>query len=417
MRLLFLGLNYAPEEIGIGLYSGELLRCWAQAGHEADAVVGQPYYPQWRVWPGYGGRRRETEEDGVRVLRCPLYVPARPSGLRRILHHLSFAASCLLPMLVRARRGRPQLVMTTAPSLIAAPVALLAAKLSGARAWVHVQDFEVEAAFATGLVRQTGAKARLARAFERAILRRFDVASSISPQMCARLEARGVAPERIVEVRNWADIDAVVPLTRPSAYREEWGIATPHVALYSGNIAYKQGIELVIEAARLLRHRADLTFAICGEGPTRAQLEREAAELPNVVIRDLQPKARLGELLGMASVHLLPQLAGAADLLLPSKLTNMLASGRPVVATAGKGTGLAGEVEGAGLVTPPGDAAAFAAAIERLIDDPAEAAKLGQAARGRAEERWSRDGIVARFIEHAGGICREDKDNNLSGYK
>jgi len=410
--MLFLGLNYAPEEIGIGLYSGDLLRCWAQAGNEADAVVAHPYYPQWRVWPGYGGGWRQSEEDGVRVVRCPLYVPANPTGGRRILHHLSFGASSFLPMIWKALRRRPALVMTTAPSLIAAPVALLSAKICGGCSWLHVQDFEVEAAFATGLVRGKGVFAQAARSFERWILRSFDVVSSISPQMCDRLRAKGVAPDRIFELRNWADVDGVVPLAGPSPYRAEWAIETPHVALYSGNIAYKQGIGLVLDAARLLGHREDLTFVICGEGPTRAKLERDAAQLPNVRIFDLQPKARLGELLGLASVHLLPQLAGAADLLLPSKLTNMLASGRPVVGTADPGTGLAEELEGVGLVTPPGDAVAFAAAIERLIDDQGEARRLGAAARARAEERWSRTRIIDRSIARACAVGSRGGQHN-----
>src|SRR5688572_2421705 len=132
MRLLFLGLNHAPEEIGIGPYSCRLLQAWVTAGNEADAVVAQPYYPQWRVWPEYRGGWRRSVEHGVRLVRCPLYVPARPSGARRILHHLSFAAASLVPMLWRALRRRPELVMTVAPSLIAAPVALLAARLVGA---------------------------------------------------------------------------------------------------------------------------------------------------------------------------------------------------------------------------------------------------------------------------------------------
>ncbi|HZF46892.1 MAG TPA: glycosyltransferase, partial [Sphingomonadaceae bacterium] len=187
----------------------------------------------------------------------------------------------------------------------------------------------------------------------------------------------------------------------------EWNITTPHVALYSGNIANKQGIELVIEAARLLQSRDDLTFVICGEGPNRARLEAEAAALPNMRLHDLQPRERLGELLGMATVHLLPQLAGAADLVLPSKLTNMLASGRPVVATADPGTGLADEVDGVGMVTPPGDAAAFAGAIASLVDDPESAARLGKAARERAEQRWSRKAILRGFIEKSGEILRK----------
>jgi len=105
----------------------------------------------------------------------------------------------------------------------------------------------------------------------------------------------------------------------------------------------------------------------------------------------------LPELLALADVHLLPQIAGAADLVLPSKLTNMLASGRAVVATAALGTGLADEVEGCGVVTPPGDALAFADAITRLIDDHTMRTRLGATARVRAEERWSRNAILKRF--------------------
>jgi colanic acid biosynthesis glycosyl transferase WcaI len=401
MRLLFLGLNHAPEEIGIGPYSAELLRAWVAAGNRADAVVGQPYYPQWRVLPGYRGGWRRSVEHGVRLLRCPLYVPARPTGLRRIVHHLSFAAASLAPMLWRAWRARPELVMTVAPSLIAAPVALIAARLTGAKSWLHVQDFELEAAQATGLVAGEGLLARMAAGFERRMLKGFDRVSTISPQMCAQLIAKGVPPDRVVEVRNWAEIDAIQPLAGPSPYRAEWRIAAPHVALYSGNIANKQGIEIVIEAARVLAHRTDLAFVICGDGPNRANLERLAAGLPNVQLHDLQPRERLGELLGLASVHLLPQLADAADLVLPSKMANMLASGRPVVATAAPGTGVANELSGCGVVVAPGDAAAFARAIEALIDDPARAAALGASGRERAEQCWSRDAILPRFFTQA----------------
>ena len=103
---------------------------------------------------------------------------------------------------------------------------------------------------------------------------------------------------------------------------------------------------------------------------------------------------RMGELLGLASVHLLPQMAGAADLVLPSKLTNMLASGRPVVATAELGTGLYDEVDGCGINTPPGDAEALARAIVELIDDPQRCGQLGGVGQHRAHDRWSLTPII-----------------------
>lgn len=400
MKILFLGLNFRPEEIGIGLYSGDMVAAWAKAGHEVRAVVGAPYYPAWKVFDGYAGKGWDrTSENGIDLTRCPIYVPAEPSGLKRMIHHASFFASALLPMLKAALAKKPDVVFTVAPSLIGAPAAWLAARLCGAKCWLHVQDFEMEAAFATGLVKQGGMMSKLGPWFERTVINLFDYTSSISPQMCAKLIEKGVPADRVYQLRNWADIAAIQPYAGVSPYRAEWGIETPHVALYSGNIANKQGIEIVLEAARRLSHRQDLTFVVCGQGPNRANLEAAAADLSNIQFHDLQPRERLNELLGMASVHLMPQLAGAADLVLPSKLTNMLASGRPVVATADPGTGLADEVEGCGVLTMPGDAEAFARGIEAVIDDPAAAARYGEAARTRAMQRWAKEPILERLDE------------------
>ena len=396
MDILILGLNYAPEPVGIGPYTTGMAEALVAAGHDVRVICGKPYYPQWRVQPGYEGGATRDVERGVSVHRLPIYVPADPNGRRRLMHHASFAARALPAMLAAVGRRRPDAVIAIAPSLIASVAAHAAARRARAPLWLHIQDFEVEAAFATGLLADGGTLARAARGFEGQAMR-ADRISTISPQMCARLRERGIAPERIVEFRNWANTDAIVPLRHPSAYRAEWNIAEPHVALYSGNIANKQGIEIVVAAARHLAGRRDLKFVVCGNGPNRERLVAAAAGCDNIVFHDLQPAERLSELLGLASVHLLPQIADAADLVLPSKLTNMLASGRPVVATAPEGTGLAQELEGCGVVTPPGDAAAFANGIAALLDDPARRDRLGAAARVRAEERWSKDAILARF--------------------
>ncbi len=400
--VVIVGINYAPEMVGIAPYSQGLAEALAAAGHSVTMITGKPYYPAWRGDPAFARPLwHEAQESGVRVVRCPHYIPANPTGLKRILHHLSFAAAALFPAVRAARRLRAGTVIAVAPALLSAPVTWLAAKLSGARLWVHIQDFEVEAALATGLIGRKGPGAGLAMRFELAMLNAADTVSSISPKMCERIAAKGVAPERIVEFRNWAEIDRIKPLSGRSPYRDEWGLGTRKVAFYSGNIANKQGIEIIVDAARLLAHRADIVFLVCGDGPNRARLEQLAAGLGNIQFHPLQPAARMSELLGAADVCLLPQIPEAADLLLPSKLANMLAAGKPVVATAAAGTGLADEVAGVGVVTPPGDAAAMAGALAALIDDPPRRAALGEAARARALERWSRpvllSGMIARF--------------------
>lgn len=406
MKILILGLNYAPEKVGVAVYTTGMAEYLAEAGHDVRVVAGQPYYPAWKIMEGYSAFSfSRRQENGVDVTRAPHYVPRRPSGAKRLLHQASFALSSFFPAAWSALVWRPDIVLAIAPSLIAAPMARIAALLGGSRSWLHVQDFEVEAAFATDLLKSDGLGARLARGFENAVLKGFDTVSTISPQMCRKLREKGVAKGRIVEYRNWADIDTIRPMMEPSSYRAEWRISTRYVALYSGNIANKQGIEIIVDAARLLKDRLDLTFVVCGEGPSRANLEAQAAGLADIQFRDLQPKERLNDLMNLATVHLLPQKDGAADLVLPSKLANVLASGRPVVATAALGTGLAEEVEGCGIVTPPEDAQAFAHAIGVLVDDAEMAAAYGAAGRERAETRWSRDRILSAIKARLGAAA------------
>jgi colanic acid biosynthesis glycosyl transferase WcaI len=398
-RVLIVGLNYAPEPVGIGPYTQGLAEALVQRGAQVTAVVGQPYYPQWRRHAGFGPGWTRGSEAGVAVVRCPHYIPAEPGGLRRIVHLASFAASALGPALsqaLRSRGQRPVLVIAIAPALLGVIPAWLAARLAGARLWIHVQDFEVGAAEATGLIGQNSLLARIARRVEAGLLRLGDQVSTISPKMGAKLREKGIAPERISELRNWADARFAPDGAGAAVLRQQWGLGQRTVALYSGNIARKQGIEILIEAARALRHRADIALVICGEGPNRAELERLAAGLDNVWLRDLQPAEQMGALLAMADLHLLPQLAGAADLVLPSKLTNMLASGRPVIATCDPGTGLHAEIEGCGEAVAPGDALALARAIERLADDHERRTDLGRAAAKRAQERWMKDAIIDR---------------------
>lgn len=405
-RVLIVGLNYAPEPVGIGPYTQGLAEALVARGADVRVIAGKPYYPQWRTYPAFAGLDWRTgEEGGVKITRCPHYVPAQPSGLKRILHLASFALSAL-PHALRAALGgrgrRPELVIAVAPALLSVFTAWLAARIAGARLWIHVQDFEVEAALATGLMDDARLPARLARRVEGTFLRLGDTVSTISPQMCAKLVAKGVALQRVIEMRNWSDARFAPDPSGAETVRAEWGLTGKVVALYSGNIARKQGIEILVEAARLLQHRQDIAFVICGEGPNRAELEKLAAGLGNVQLHDLQPAERMGAMLTMADLHLLPQIAVAADLVLPSKLTNMLASGRPVVATTEPGTGLYAEVDGCGTVTQPGDAAALAAAVAELAGDPARRAALGEAARARAAERWMKDAIIDRAVAAIG---------------
>ena len=405
MRILVYGINFPPEQIGIGKFTGEMVIWLAKQGHEVRVIASQPYYPDWRVMPGYSAAAYSRSRlEGAMVWRCPIWVPRRPSGSKRILHYLSIALSSA-PIALRQVLWKPELVFVVAPPIMCAPAGLLVAKLSGARSWLHVQDFEVAAAMETGLLNSQVLR-KAATFVERRILNWFDRVSTISGRMLAGLGNRGVPQQRSVLFRNWVDVHAIYPLNGGTTLRSELGISDRAVVvLYSGNMAAKQGLETLLDAAKLVQEDESLRFVLCGNGAARSKLQQEYGHLRNVHWLPLQPSSRLNELLNVADIHVLLQIAGVADLVMPSKLTGMLASGRPVVATAAEGTQVAEVVSSCGINVPPGDARALAAGIRVLSENPVEREKLGRIAREYAVQNLDLSRVLQEFEEALVECC------------
>jgi colanic acid biosynthesis glycosyl transferase WcaI len=325
-------------------------------------------------------------------------VPRSPGGIARVLHLLTFALSSL-PIMLWQILWRPNIVMTVAQALVNAPAGLLVAKLSGAKAWLHIQDFEVDVAFQMGLLKGKWLQ-NLVLAAEGWLLSRFDCVSSISSRMLDKLRQKGVIEARMSFFPNWVDIAHIYPLTTPSDYRAELGInIETKVVLFSGTLGGKQGLMVIPEAARLLECRRDILFVVCGDGVMKRQLEAVCAALNNIRFLPLQPFKRLGQLLGVADIHLLPQSPEAADLVLPSKLSGMLASGRPVIATCLDGTEIARVVSQCGLVVAPEDGVALAAAIEQLVDDDGARQQFGELALLYAKKSFDKNAVLTRLNE------------------
>ncbi|MDV6032216.1 MAG: glycosyltransferase WbuB [Phycisphaera sp. RhM] len=415
MKILLHGLNYAPEEIGIGKYSGEMVRELAERGHEVVVVTTPPYYPQWKILDGYraGLYSREVTEsaDGggrVEVIRCPLYVPGKVTGLKRIVHLASFGLSSIPVVLWKALRFRPDVVMTVEPAAFCMPTTWLAARLCGAKVWLHVQDFEVDAAFELGILKQPLLK-KIVLAMEAFLMRRFDRVSSISPNMLLKLVQKGVAEERVVALPNWVDCEVMKPIPAGPELRTKFDIPPDRcVALYAGNIGAKQGLEIVVEVARRSADRVDLHFVICGRGAAYESLLESSRGLSNVQFLPPQPMESFNELMNCADIHLLPQRADAADLVMPSKLTGMLATGRPIVACASIGTQIADVVAGHGMVVPPADSDAFCDSIVSLAGDRSLRETLGAAARQYAIKHLGRRSILAQWIRDLKDVCAID---------
>jgi colanic acid biosynthesis glycosyl transferase WcaI len=399
MRLLLLGINFAPELTGVGKYTGEMATWFARRGHEVTVVTAPPYYPSWRIFPGHRGWTWKKEKwNGCTVIRCPIYVPLRASGINRLSHLFSFALSSLPAAIVAALGKKPDIIGSIVPTLLSSPTVLALARLTGAKSWIHVQDFEFEAAYQLGLL-QHGWLQHRAAAFENGLLNRFDLASSISPKMVERLETKGVASDRCFLFPNWVDTELIRPLGSPNRLRQELMLPEDRIiALYSGSMGEKHGLDILISVARRLAARSGSAqsplILICGNGPARATLEGLAQGLSNVRFIDLQPSDRLNELLNLADIHLLPQRADVADLVMPSKLGPMLASGRPVIATAETATQITAALANSGMVVPPGDVVALTEGILRLTADSELRQRLGKAGRRQAEAEFGTEGVL-----------------------
>jgi len=233
-------------------------------------------------------------------------------------------------------------------------------------------------------------------------MKRFDRVSTISKRMLDQLGTKGVAAQKCVSFPNWVDIEAIHPLMLVSSFRTVLNLHDDIVvALYAGNLGEKQGLEILIDAAKQTVNDRRLVWVIAGEGSSRQRLMEISYGLSNIKWLPLQPTDKLNDLLNFADIHLLPQRADAADLVMPSKLTGMLASGRPVVATVAKGTQVAEVVEECGIVVPPGDVKSLIEAVQNLAKDIDRRHKLGMIARHYAELHLSKNTIMTNFESEA----------------
>lgn len=341
MKLLVYGINYRPELTGIGKYSGEMVKWFVDNGLDVRVITAPPYYPAWKVASDYSGWKYTKEKHPEIVYRCPLYVPNKPSTIKRLLHLSSFAFSSFFPLVMQAR-WKPDYIICVVPTLFYVPGALLLRKLTRAKVIIHIQDFEVDAMLGLGMAKK-GVFATFAKKFEKWCLTSADKVSSISKTMLLNASDKGVPQSNLIFFPNWSELERFknVKSEQSVKLKEEFGIAEEQkVILYSGNIGEKQGLEIVISAAQKMTAN-NYVFLFVGQGG-KEKLERMSAELDlkNVLFKPLQPYELLPALLNIADCHLVVQKKGAADAVLPSKLTNILAIGGNSVITAEESTEL-----------------------------------------------------------------------------
>lgn len=396
-RLLLVSTNYAPEHAGIGPYATQIAEHWASGDSalgpaEVHVLTGMPHYPSWRLDPAYRGVwRAEEERAGVRVHRRRHTVPPRQTALRRALFEASVLAHGTA---VPPRMARPDAVVAQMPSLAGGVIGARIARRYHVPYVPVVQDLMGAAAAQSG-IRGGGRAAAPAAAAEAYALRRAALVGVIHESFVDKVAAMGVRPDRIRLVPNWSHV------ARPSRPRAEtrarlgWRDGRI-VVLHSGNMGLKQGLEVLVEAARLA---PEVQVVLMGDGSQREHLRALAGGLPNLEFAPPADDADFPDVLAAADVLLVTQRASVLDMSVPSKLTSYFAAGRPVVASVAAAGGTAQEVlhSGAGVLVPPEDAGALLEAVRALAGDPGAAERLGARGPVYVQAHLSRGAGLARM--------------------
>jgi len=402
LRILIYGINYVPELVSTGKYTGEMAEWLVQQGHEVKVITAPPYYPYWQVQKPYRSWIYCREKiKGVKIYRCPLWIPRRSSGVNRLLHLFSFSLFSF-PVLLWCVRGRPDVVITIEPSFFTVVLTAMVSYVCGLKSWLHVQDFELDAALSLGILPNKKWTRRVAP-FEQWVMRRFDRVSSISGAMVERLHKKGVHINRSRLFLNWVDTVNIRPVDRSESLRAEWHIPeTSQVLLYSGNMGKKQGLEVIPKLAKaLINRRPDTLFLMVGDGVVRQELEdmAEKEKLHNIRFMPLQPLEKLVALLATADIHLVLQRRGAADFVMPSKLSAICAAGGMALVTADHGTELFRVVHDnqIGLIVDPESEDTIMEGLLLLLNNSALCQKYKKQARIYAESMLEKEMILRQF--------------------
>jgi len=347
-HILLIAHNFSPELVGMGKYNGEMINWLLDNGFNCTVITTFPYYPFWKVQPPYRNLwykkeviKNVNQQTSLTIYRCPSYIPKVPTGRQRTIQDMSFWATKFFTAtrLIIANK-KFDLIITIAPPFHLAYLGLLIRRVTGGKLLYHIQDLQIEAARDLKLFSNKTLLANLFKA-ERNILQKADFVSSISLGMIKKIYAKIERPVTLFP--NWADTDFFYPISARHLLKLKWGYNPDDIIyLYSGAIGVKQGLECLIAAAEQLKNEKHIKFIICSSGPYKELLVEQVKEkaLDSVSFLPLQSKETFNEFLNMADLHLIIQKAGAADLVMPSKLATVLAVGGASIVTALKNTSL-----------------------------------------------------------------------------
>lgn len=399
MKVFVISEVFYPEDTSTGYFLTRIAEELARK-YDVRVLTGQPTYaargvraPRWERWHGMDvvrGWSTRFDKD-----RLPL----------RAVNLMTLTASLFASALWRVGKGDIVLFVTNPPTL---PFALAAAcRMRGATPLLLVHDVYPHAIVAAGMARRGGLVWRLGLAFNRRLFARVKKVIAIGRDMARLASEMTGGRAEVAVIPNWADVEEIVPRPRSeNPILRERGLAGKFVVQYAGNMGRTHAVELLVEAAKRLRHRDDIHFLFAGFGAKRALVERELHEAPNATLLPRQGREALSDLLCACDVSVIAFEKGMSGVSVPSRMYNVLASGRPLLAVAEADSELAMVIaeEEVGWRVEPGDIDGLVNAIERAASDPAHVAEMGWRARQVAESKYTLKKIGEQYRALVAGV-------------
>ena len=394
MRVLIVGVNYAPEITGIAPYTAAMAQGLREAGHEVRVITGIPHYPQWKNYTGFRGLRRREAVADVPVTRVRHFIGSGGMGAGRIAQELTFGLSAV----AQSWRGT-DVVIAISPALISSALTVAKARFTRRPVGVWVQDLYSNGAKEIGDNRVASRGLAL---LESTVLRSASGVLVIHERFRRHLaEDLGVPADRITVSRNWSHLGNQTA-SDPTELRSKYFGDAKIVALHTGNMGAKQALENVVDAARLAASNGSpVVFGLVGDGSQRQLLEQAGADVSHLVFVPSLNNDDYAAILQCADVLLVNEKEGLRESVVPSKLTSYFAQTKPVVAATESDSATADEVRaaGAGPVVPPGQPEALLQAVEQIATDEVAAHEHGQSARQFAEANFTAQSAVKRVSD------------------
>lgn len=373
MRIIFL-TQYFPPETGA---PQNRLFAMAQAlktkGAEVTVLTAMPNYPDMRIQEAYRGKFHLHETlQGLHVHRAWIFVSQGRGIFARLLNYFSFVFTSFIVGLFKLKKA--DVLLVESPPLFLGITAMWLARLKGAKLVFNVSDLWPESAVQLGLVTNS-TMIGLSTWLEERCYQRAALITGQTQGIVRNITARFPA-KKVLWIPNGVDFEAIasaedVPL---SDIRERLGIAPDHLVLaYAGIVGHAQGLQVVLEAAALLRERKDIHFIIMGDGPERQKLKELKKRLDPIAVHfvDRMPRRELLGMMRSIDAVVVPLLRNELFLgAIPSKIFEALALSKPVLlGVDGEARELFINAGEAGLYFTPEQAGSLAKAAILYADD------------------------------------------------